>query len=91
MNGQILVLRLRATLTSVWAKFRGQYTYGGTGLTVVTMRTINKGATASKPLLDQIAVDLGVNLFAWRRNLRSGNAPVHVTARIGRRGVKLDL
>lgn len=60
-------------------------------MAMVTMRAVNKSATATKALAYQIVVNLGVNLFGWPGDLRARNAAINVAARVSRRGIVLKL
>lgn len=90
-NEQIFVLCMCTSLASVRSKFRGQNSNQCAGVAVVAMRAVHKGPTAAKSLAHQIAVDLGVDLLAWPRNLRAGDAAIKVAAGVCRRGVVLNL
>lgn len=58
---------------------------------MIAVRTVDERTAASKSTLHQQAIAVGIDSFTGCHHLRPGNAVVQVTARIGRRRVKLKV
>ena len=91
MDDQIAVLCLGSPLTSVWSKSGYGDSKRCAGSTLITIGSVDKVTTAAKTLLHQIAVDLAVNLLTGSCNMRAGDAPLDVAARVCGRDVILNL
>lgn len=83
--------RFCSALASVRPEFSDWYTDGCACLAVVTMRTVDKTAAATKSLVYQLAVKMGINLVAGACHLRACQAAIDITAWVNRCGEILNL
>src|SRR6185503_5567886 len=90
VRGQGLVLLPGAALRAVGVELPDRDAHRHAGAAGVAMRAVSEDAAAAEAGLDQVAVQLGVDEMARRRDLGARHAVRQVAARIRRRYVELQ-